>query len=84
MFGKLRKYFHVNTSTTPQRSSKDHVPIAVGHVAHVPTVVAHVEGPIVAALTHPGVGLRACLEVGDGEGVVSVDGATGEENIWND
>ena len=83
MFGKLRKYFHVNTSTTPQRSCEDHIAVAVGHVAHVPTIVAHVEGPIVAALTHPGVGLRARLEVGDGEGVVSVDGATVEEIVWN-
>ena len=71
---------HVNTSTTPQGRGEDHVAVAVGHVAHVASVIAHVEGAGVAALAHPGVSLLAGLEVGDGEGVVSVDGAarTGE------
>ena len=66
---------HVDAAAAPERGREHHVAVGVGHVGHVAAVIAHVEAVGVAALPHPGVGLAAVLEVGDGEGLVGVDGA---------
>merc|ERR1719264_588559 len=64
---------HVDASPTPETGSEDHTVVAGGHVAQVAAVIAHVEAGVLAALSHPGVGLLAVLVVGDGEGLGGVD-----------
>ena len=67
---------HVDATATPQRGGEHHATVAVGHVAQVAAIVAHVEAGVLAILSHPGVGLARVLVVGDDEWLVGVDGAT--------